>query len=171
VLSVLQIVFRQHIIARRLRIARQREVFFSDMSRRAAHFHIGPVALKRARQWVLVFAMLAALPTILTRHVGAISAAPMIVVLPHERESSQTTAVMPSWRRFLKVCATVPAAVALFRVAAVFGSAKDRCTVPFSVSIENSARCCTSAQRNAHLPSVPGIAKKRDQPHPRKRSA
>ena len=43
VLCVLQIIFRQHPVARRLRIPRQRQIFFGDMRRGAANFYVGAV--------------------------------------------------------------------------------------------------------------------------------
>ena len=48
VLGMLQIVFCEHAVARRLRIACKRQIFLSDMRWRAANLYVGPVGLKAA---------------------------------------------------------------------------------------------------------------------------
>ena len=59
-LGMLKIAFRRDRIARRLRIARQLEIFLTDMMRRAANFHVGPAQLVGTRQWIWTFAIVGA---------------------------------------------------------------------------------------------------------------
>ena len=52
-LGVLKVIFSQHRIARRQRIARQRDVLLGNMRGRAADFHIRPRTLEAAHQGIL----------------------------------------------------------------------------------------------------------------------
>jgi hypothetical protein len=57
VLGVLIIIFSGNRITGRLRIARKLNVFFCDMRRITANFHIRPVRLIYARHWIVTLAM------------------------------------------------------------------------------------------------------------------
>ncbi len=65
VLGVLHVILRQHGIAGRQRITRQRHVFFSDMRRRAAELHIRARALEASGQRILRLAIAAATSAVL----------------------------------------------------------------------------------------------------------
>jgi hypothetical protein len=54
-LGMLQIIFCQHRIARRLSIARKRQILLGNVRRRAPDFHIRPVRLEAAAKRVVVF--------------------------------------------------------------------------------------------------------------------
>ena len=56
-LGVLQIVFSEHRVADGMSITRERNILFSNVSRCAADFYIGPVALEAPREWVLTLAV------------------------------------------------------------------------------------------------------------------
>jgi hypothetical protein len=84
-LRVLQIILRQHRIARRLSIACQREILLGDMRRRATNLHFGPVGLKASRQGIISLSMVIIVAVTLVVIVIIISAtaAAMLLSLPH----------------------------------------------------------------------------------------
>ena len=57
-LGVLVVVFRRHRIARTLRVARELKIFFRDVRRRSADFHVRSVGLVDPRQWILMVMMM-----------------------------------------------------------------------------------------------------------------
>ncbi len=57
VLGMLIVIFSCNRIAGRLRVARKLNVFFCDMRRIAANFHIRPVLLEYACHWIVTLAM------------------------------------------------------------------------------------------------------------------
>jgi hypothetical protein len=84
-LSVLQIIFGQHRITRRLSVARQRQIFLRDMRRRATDFHFGSVGLEASRQGIIPFPVVIIMAVILVVAVTIIpaTAAAMLLSLPH----------------------------------------------------------------------------------------
>ena len=71
-LGVLKVIFRHHRIPRRLRIAGQLKVFFSDVLSGTANLHVRTVTLKRAGQRIRPFAAV----------IAVVAAAPQTLVLP-----------------------------------------------------------------------------------------
>ncbi len=78
VLSVLQIVLRKHVIARRQRIARQRHVFLGDLGRGTVDLLVGTIRLVGPHQGIVVI-----LPLPVLRLVAATSATAVLLSLPH----------------------------------------------------------------------------------------
>jgi len=74
VLSVLKVVFGEHRIARRQRIACQRDVFFRDVRRRAANLYVRPRALEAPHQGILRFAVIVVVSS---------ATATVLLTLPH----------------------------------------------------------------------------------------
>jgi hypothetical protein len=86
VFCVLQIVFRQHRVARRQRIARQRHIFLGDLRRRAVNFLVRPVRLIGPHQRIVVMLALAVLMTTAATAAAIIAPAaapPVLLSLPH----------------------------------------------------------------------------------------
>ena len=75
-LSVLIIVFRRDRIARRVRVARELDVFLGDMRRRSANLDVGTVRFEHPRHGILVFAMIIIVVVIIV-----VAAAHALVVL------------------------------------------------------------------------------------------
>ena len=81
VLSVLQIILRQHGIAGCLRVTRQSDIFFGDVCWSAADFHVRAIGFKAARERIVV-AFTIGVPA---------TSAPILLSLPHCRLGSRLT--------------------------------------------------------------------------------
>lgn len=91
VLGMLQIVLCKDAVAGRLCIAGKRQIFFSDMRRRAADFYIWSVGLKAARKRILTFAAgIGRMAGVAVAVVVAAATATVLLMLtwPHWRLSS-----------------------------------------------------------------------------------
>jgi hypothetical protein len=77
VLGMLEIILRQHRVAGRLGIARQRHIFLGDVGGCTAQFHIGTVAFETPRERILAFALLIVLIVV------AAAASAVLLSLPH----------------------------------------------------------------------------------------
>lgn len=82
VLGVLQVIFSQHAVTGRQRIAGERYIFLSYVRRRSAHLNVGPGALKTAGQRVLRFAVVV-IATVIIVIVVAAATATILLSLPH----------------------------------------------------------------------------------------
>jgi hypothetical protein len=95
VLSVLQIVLRQHTVTGRLRVPRELEILFRDVRRCTAHFHVRPVRFEATRQRVLALThgiAMAAVVTATTAVVVVATASTAVLLMltwPHWRVSSR----------------------------------------------------------------------------------
>jgi hypothetical protein len=93
--GVLEVVLRQHPVTGRLRIARQLQIFLRNMRWRAAHFHIGSIRFKAARQRVLalthgvIMAAVAVATTAVIVVATATTAVLLMLTWPHWRVSSR----------------------------------------------------------------------------------
>ena len=85
-LGVLQVVLSQNRVTGRLRVACERDVLLSDMSRRAAQFDVRPRTFEATRQRVLTFAVLVIIVVII---VAAAAASAVLLSLPHGLHSRQ----------------------------------------------------------------------------------
>jgi hypothetical protein len=86
-LGVLQVVLSQNRVTGRLRVACERDVLLSDMSRRAAQFDVRPRTFEATRQRVLTFAVLVIIVVVII--VAAAAASAVLLSLPHGLHSRQ----------------------------------------------------------------------------------
>ncbi|MBB4650238.1 hypothetical protein GGQ99_001993 [Aminobacter niigataensis] len=83
---MLKVVFGHHAIARALRVARQRGVFFGDLLRGATDLYVRTVALvvARKRVWTLAVAVIIIVVAIVIIVVVTTAHAPVLLLWPHQ---------------------------------------------------------------------------------------
>ena len=94
VFGVLEVVLSQDVIAGRLRIARQLQVFLGNMRRCTPDLDVGSVGLKAPRQRILAFAVVIIIVVVVVLIVIATASTAMLLSLPHGLPISLLTFVM-----------------------------------------------------------------------------